>query len=1136
MQDNVTSAACASVPWPPLTEVRPLPEWAARNETAANRQGQCIHDLFEEQVQRTPDAIAVVFKDNYLTYRQLNQRAARLAGHLRTLGVGPDVVVGLHVERSLEMVSGLLGIWKAGGAYVPLDPAYPKDRLAFVLRDTHMNVLLTQAHLLANLPEYTGQVVCLERVAEKLAAEEAPPPGGTTPANLAYVIYTSGSTGRPKGVMIQHRSVVSLLHSLNQALATPGHHSRRVSLNGSISFDTSVKQLIQLLNGHTLYLVPEEMRFDATAFVASLQNHALDVLDCTPSQLRLFIAEGLLEKIEGRSLQVLIGGEAIDEVMWARLARSTAVNGYNVYGPTECTVDATVCQIRRSPDRPLLGQALANTQIHIVDAQLKPVDNGLPGELCISGGGVARGYWQRPDLTAEKFVPDPFSIQPGARLYRTGDLARLLPAGQIEFLGRLDQQVKVRGFRVELGEIEATIGQHPAVRQVAVLARETPGQPQDKRLIAYVVPQAGAFDVGALRQFLQHRLPDYMQPAAFVMLGALPLTPNGKVDRRALPAWEPDLTTSAEAYDAPRSPLQELIADQWAQVLGVARVGLHDNFFELGGHSLLAAQIVVRLRRQLGYDLAIQAVFEKPTVASLAALLESHLHAADTSRPASIERVARDQPVPLSFAQQQLWLIEQIAPGNIAYNIPLVLRLQGALNLQALHAGLNEMVQRHEILRTTFVLAGEEPMQAIAPELILPLPISDLRELHEAEREAQAEQAMRDHERRPFDLAHGPLLRAALYQLGDAEYRLSLVVHHIVFDGWSAGIFLTELLKLYQALAAGQPSPLPELTIQYADYAAQQRAWLRDAELVKQFAYWRQQLAGAPALLDLPLDHARPPVQSFRGAHQPIDLAQAVSAGVKALSRREHVTSFMLGLAVFEALLHRYTGQTDLVLGLPVANRNWPEIEDLIGYFVNVLVLRVDVAGDPSFRDVLKRVRNTLLSAFAHQDLPFAQLVEALRPERDLSYNPLFQVMCSSTPAVKIQSLPDLNTIFTEPESGSYESADLLLDLVETEQGLTGTLGYNVELFDEATITRMNADYVALLKRITADDADLERPLSDWLSFIPVPERRSRPRPQPADASATADTVTQRKLSLATRRANLSEAQRARLEKILRGV
>jgi amino acid adenylation domain-containing protein len=1032
----------------------------------------CIHELFEAQVERTPDAVAVRCESEQLTYWELNNRANQLAHHLRALGVGPDVLVGICVERSLEMVVGLLGILKAGGAYVPLDPAYPQERLAFMLEDSQVPVLLTQQQLVEKLPKNQARVVCLDSDWEAIS-----PPGmasltaqhnqenlvsSVTPENLVYVIYTSGSTGTPKGVPIQHTGLVNLV-IWHQRVYSVTSADRATQLAGP-AFDASVWELWPYLTAGASIHIPEEpIRLSAAKLLAWLVAEAITICFMPTPLAEAVLAEDW--RTDSALRVLLTGGDRLHRVPGKAINFSLV----NHYGPTENTVVTTCTPVAATGTDapPPIGRPISNTQVYILDTQMQPVPIGIPGELYIGGVGLAQGYLNRPELTTEKFIPNPFSNVPGARLYKTGDLARYLTDGNIEYLGRLDDQVKIRGFRIELGEIEAVLGQHPAVRKTVVIVRED--IPGNKRLVAYVVVnQLTAPTIPQLQQFLKQKLPEYMVPSAIVLLDALPLTPNGKIDRRALPAPDAVRSEGEAAYAAPRTPVEEMLAGIWADVLGVNQVGIHDNFFELGGHSLLATQLVSRLRDTFCVELPLRGLFESPTVVELAERIEAvHRSELDLQAPPLLP-VSREGKLPLSFAQTRLWFLEQLQPGS-AYNIAAAVRLMGSLHVAALEQSLNEIVQRHETLRTTFTTLSGEPVQVIAPVLALSLPLVDLRQLPEAQQELEVERLASEEAQRPFDPSIGPLLRATLLQLGEAEHVLLLTMHHIVSDGWSMGVLIRELAALYQAFSTGNPSPLPELPIQYADFAHWQHQWLQGEVLETQLVYWQQQLAGAPAVLELPTDRPRPAVQTFRGASQSLALSKSLSQKLKTLSQRCGVTLFMTLLAAFQTLLYRYTGQDDICVGSPIANRNRSETEGLIGFFVNTLVLRTHLAGNLSFQELLERVREVALGAYAHQDLPFEQLVEALQPERSLSHQPLFQVMFALQNApTEALELPGLTLSSLEIDTATAKF-DLTLSMEDTPQGLMGSLEYSTDLFDATTISRMLEHLQTLLEGIVAN-------------------------------------------------------------------
>jgi amino acid adenylation domain-containing protein len=1043
---------------------------------------KCLHQLFEEQVRRTPDNVAVVFEGQQLTYAQLNARANQLAHHLRTLGVGPEVLVAICMERCAEMVVGLLGILKAGGAYVPLDPAYPKERLSFMMEDAHTAVLLTQGHMVEQVPGYGIHVVYLDSDWEAIAAKsEKNPVTGATAGNLAYILYTSGSTGQPKGVMVEHRGLCNTINWIIQTLELSTED--RCLLKTPITFDAAGRELFPtLLTGGRLVIAEADGHRDSRYLAETIRSARISIFHCVPSLLQFLVEEPAFD--DSLALRaVMCGGEALPTRVVERFQHRSKAKLYNVYGPTETIIDSTywLCEGPNHGSSSPIGRPIPNARIYILNNALRPLPIGVAGQMHIGGLSLARGYLNRPELTAEKFIPDPFSAEPGARMYKTGDLARYLPDGNIEFLGRGDQQVKIRGFRIELGEIEAALGQHPAVRKAVVLARED--APSEKRLVAYVVAESTADE---LRRFLKVKLPDQMVPAVFVLLDTLPLLSNGKIDRRALPVPDRTRPELDRTFVAPRTPTEELLAEIWAQVLDLERVGIHDNFFDLGGHSLLATQAVSRMRDAFQVDIPLRRLFEVPTVAGLVESIEAARQAGQNLLVPPILPVPRNGDPALSFAQQRLWFFNQLDPGNSAYNIPAAGRLKGPLNLAALEQCLNEIIKRHESLRTTFGKVDGRPTQVIAPTLTIKLPVVDLRKLPVSEREIEVRRLVTAEAQRPFDLSQGPLIRGTVLQLGDEEHVGLLTMHHIVSDGWSTGILIREMAALYVAFCAGGSSPLPVLPIQYADFAHWQRQWLQGEVLETQIAYWKKQLAGAPALIDLPTDHPRPAMQTFRGAHQSLVLPKHLKDGFKALSRQEGVTLFMTLLAAFKVLLNRYTSQDDLIVGTPIANRNRQETEGLIGFFVNALVLRTDLSGNPSFRELLRQVREVCLGAYSHQDLPFDRLVEELHLKRDLSRNPLFQVMFALQNApLRALELPGLTL---SPVEGDSETAhfDLTLQIVDTGQELTAALVYNTDLFEAGTIARMLGNFQTLLESMVADP---EQRLSD-LPILSETERQ----------------------------------------------
>ncbi|HKV06814.1 MAG TPA: amino acid adenylation domain-containing protein [Thermoanaerobaculia bacterium] len=1030
-----------------------LREWNAL--PAEPPSGPSLHSLVEAWAERRPEAEAVSCGDGRLTYGELDRKANALAHRLRELGVGPEEPVGLYAERSLEMVVGLLGILKAGGAYLPLDPTYPRQRIERILRSARPPVLILGPGLEAELPETPAARVAL---AAPLGEAAAPPRTDVNAASLAYVIYTSGSTGEPKGVQISHGTAVHLMDVARRRFGFgPGDVW---TVFHSFAFDFSVWEIWSALAlGGKLVVVPLETARSPERFLELLRAERVTVLNQTPSAARALV-EAAETGPPSPALRFLVcGGEAFPHELAPRLL-AWGAPVWNFYGPTEATVWASAGRVAGKGDSEgmvPLGQPLPGYRLYVTDPTGHPVPAGVAGELCIAGAGLARGYFRDPVLTAGRFVPDPFSAEPGSRLYRTGDLVRRQPDGELLYVARIDHQVKVRGFRIELGEIEAALASLPGVRETVVVAREGQLGPGDRRLVAYVAGDPAGVEVEELRRALRERVPDYMVPAAFVVLAALPLSPSGKVDRKALPA--PDWQSARESPAAPRTPVEEIVAALYAELLRVPAVGGQDGFFDLGGHSLLATRAVSRVREVFGVELPLRVLFERPRVAELsAAIEEARRGGAGSPAPPLVPR-PRSGDTPLSFAQERLWFLDRLQPESPLYNLPLALELRGALSLPFLAASLEGIAARHEALRTTFRLvedaAGSRPVQVIAPALgLTPLRV-DLDGLPAALRSAEVLRLAREEASRPFDLARGPLVRTTLLRLEDEVHVALFNQHHIVSDGWSLGVLVSELTARYRALAAGEPPALPDLPVQYADYAAWQRAWLDGPVLDERLRWWRERLAGAPHVLDLPIDRTRPAVQSLRGAHRSFALSPGLSAALRELSRKQGATLFMTLASLFAALLSRQTGTEDLLLGSPIAGRDRAETERLIGLFVNTLVLRADMAGDPTFLELLGRMREMALGAYAHQDLPFEKLVDGLQTKRSLAHTPLFQVLLVLQNApLEALELPGLALKPLPVETGTAPF-DLQLSVSETAVHLAGGLEYNRDLFDPATIARL---------------------------------------------------------------------------------
>jgi amino acid adenylation domain-containing protein len=1058
-------------------------EW---NDTWAEREACCLHELFARQAALTPDAVAVVAETGSLTYAELSRQGADLARMLGGAGVGPDVRVGLFVERSPAMVVGMLGIFMAGGAYVPLDPSYPGERTAYVLRHAAPRVLLTQSDLLPQLPATESTVLVLDQLATPepgTDAEEAPAVSAE-PDNLAYVLYTSGSSGRPKGVMVSHRAIFNRL--LWQQSAFPLTRDDRVLQKTPFAFDASIWEIWSpLLAGACTVLARPDGHQDAAYIVRTVAEQEISTFQLVPSQLQILLAERDLAGCRGLR-RLFCGGEALRGELAELALTRLPVHLQNLYGPTETAIDATSapCRPGARPSVMPIGRPIENLRVYLLDRCQQPVPSGIPGEIHIGGVGLARGYLDRADLTAERFVPDPFGGM-GSRLYRTGDLGCQRPDGIIEFLGRIDRQVKLHGVRIELDEIEAVLAEHAAVREAVVVVRDASSSAQS--LVAYVVPEEGTGDrvdlVQELSRHLAETLPRAMVPAAFVVLKSLPRTPNGKLDRLGLPA--PESAGQRAVSRAARNLTEEVLAGLWAEILGLPRVGVEESFFELGGHSLSATQMASRVRLVFGVELALRTLFDHPTIAALAERIDSERRSGQGLAAPPLTLIERGRDLPLSFSQQRLWFIQQFEPGNTTYNIACGARLLGPLDRAVLAAALDEVVRRHEALRTSFPEVDGRPVQRITPPAPRGLPFVDLSALGDPGlREREARRLALTQAAVPFDLGRLPLLRATLVRLDPQEHAVLLVMHHIVSDGWSADILLRELSQLYAAFRAGRPSPLPELPVQYADFASWQREWLQGEVLDTQLTYWKAQLQGIRPL-ELPTDRSRPPIQTFRGALARARIGAATAERLRRLAQREGATLFMAALAGFAALMQRYSGQDDVAVGCPIANRNRAEIEPLIGCFVNIVVVRARIAEDAGLDRLLAQVREVSLACSTYQDLPFEQVVEAVQTARDLSRNALFQVVFmlqSTRPAPPVAA--DLRVGGIEVNVGTAKF-DLTLELADTGAELVGFLDFNQDLFDASTADRLTAHLDRLLASASLHP---ERPLSE-LDLLAEEER-----------------------------------------------
>ncbi|WP_242031206.1 amino acid adenylation domain-containing protein [Anabaena sp. FACHB-1237] len=1067
---------------PILTEAEKqqiLVEW--NNTKQDYHEHFCIHELFAAQVENTPDNIAVVVNGQKLSYQELNHQANKLAHYLQSLGVGTEVLVGISLERSLEMIIGLLGILKAGAAYVPLDPTYPKERISFIVADCQIEILLTQQKFLENFTESPVKTICLDQHWELIDDQNSEnPTSDVTGKNLAYVIYTSGSTGTPKGVAVPHRAVNRLVCNTNYIQFTT---SDRTAQAANTSFDAATFEIWgSLLHGGALVCIPQNVLLSPLDFAAYICEQRINILFLTTA---LFNQLANVVPYAFKDLRYLLfGGEVVDP----RAVRAVVTNGapeklLHVYGLTENTTYSCFYPVEEIPEGAItipIGRPISNTQIYILNDQLQPVPVGTVGEIYIGGDGLARGYLNRPELTAQKFISNPFAQSAVSKLYKTGDLARYLPDGNIEFLGRVDNQVKIRGFRVELEEVEAALIQHPSIRQTVVaVCEDIPG---DKRLVAYVVPdQKSPLTTIILTRFLEDKLPPYMIPTAWMLLDSLPLTPNGKVDRQSLPRHTRTRPDLEESFIAPRNSIEEELGIHWVQLLGLDVVGVNDNFFCLGGHSLIMTQMISRVREIFGVNISFTQVFSNPTIAAVAELIAQGGEKTQWER-STIKRISHQGFVPASFSQDRIYFVHKLAAENSAYQFQARIDIRGNLDVKALQSSLDEIVRRHEIFRTTYKEEDGRLYQVIHPYPGAAFRFVDLRSIPQDEREVEAQKLAEAEVLTHLDLTQLPIVQWAVFQVTDQDYIFTHVEHHVAHDGWSFNVFLSELVKLYEAFSSGKPSPLPELSYQFADFAIWQREWVKTQEAQSQLVYWQEKLAGIPPLLELPCDRPRPKEQTYNGEHARMELPVHLCESLRVFSYQQGATLFMTMLEAFIILLHHYVGQDDIFIGSAVANRRMHQMEKIMGMIVNNLVLRTDVSGNPTVRELLHRVRKVTIEAYANEDIPFDKVVEAIKPVRNLSHNPLFQVMFSFHDSAKpCLIFPGLDVTLHESVSNRSAKFDLdFLVIPRFEQsvqygsrmgsrGITLVLEYNSDLFDAETVEVMLEQYEQVLMQMIAN-------------------------------------------------------------------
>ena len=1061
------------------------------NQTAAwYPEDRCIHELIAVQVAERPEQTALVYADQQLSYGELAGRSGQLAQCLQGWGIGPDSIVGLCLERSLEMVVGILGIVEAGGAYLPLDPEYPDERLAYMADDSRCAVVLTQESLAgrvrALVPAGTRVLSLDTEWREVLAGSVAgaTPAPGVRPEHLCYVIYTSGSTGRPKGVLVEHRALVNRIHWMQRRYELEAGDT--VLQKTPYSFDVSVWEFFwPLMAGARLVLAAPGGHRDVAYLGSMLTAQQITVLHFVPSMLQIFLEHAPSSYAGVR--HVFASGEALGwHTVQGFRKKFPRARLHNLYGPTEAAIDVSFCECSGLREGVVpIGQPIDNLALYVLDGRRQVVPVGVAGELHIAGVGLARGYLQRPELTAERFVANPF--QSGSRMYRTGDRARWLPDGNIQYLGRLDTQVKVQGFRIELGEIEARLNQHPGVEESIVV---TQGDGEGRLLVGFYRAAPGLTPEDEdLRTHLKTTLPAYMVPALLVRLETLPLSSNGKADRKALAALELQSARRPDASNttAPRDAVEQQMVAVWAELLqrDPATIGIHDSFFQLGGHSLLATRLLAKIRTRMQIELSLKIIFERNTVAGLAEVIR---RASSDQAPALVPVDRTRWPrLPLSFAQERLWFLDQMEPGTAGYNLPTAVRLRGDLPAKTLEQTFRLILSRHEALRTVFPSENGQPFQHILQDPGFVLECTDLRPLATPQERDQAARALCQKEAAtPFDLAQGPLLRAKLLRLNDQEHVLLLNMHHIVSDGWSYGILLHELQTIFYALQQHKSPTLPTLPIQYADFTLWQRnSFGMGKQIESHLVYWRGKLGGGVEVLELPADFSRPSVPSYVGRRHFFEVSRELFEGLRDVGERWGGTLFMVLLGVFKVLLHRYTGQTDICVGTPIANRQQEKLEGLIGMFVNTLALRDEVRGEESFRSLFERIRSTCLEAYEHQDAPFERVVDAVQPERNLAVSPLFQavLVVQNVGWERSQEGPGVEPY---PLDLGVSKFDVSLEFTEGQAGLRGSLEYSTALFDPERMERMAEHFVGLCRAVVARP---EQAIGD-LEYLEAGERR----------------------------------------------
>lgn len=1051
---------------------------------------ESVQELFSQTAATFKNRVAIERLNDRVTYGELEESSNRLANYLISTGTAKGSIVAIVADDSIEVTTAIIATLKAGCVFVPLDPGIPEKRIQMMVSKASPTVFLLQSKYLLTLKQIVAsdvpscRFVSIDRVADKRVAaasegvesylkhkDAGKPSVQSGPDDFCYLYFTSGSTGTPKAIAGRLNGID---HFIRWEIETFGVRAgTRVSQLTAPSFDAFLRDVFTpLCAGGTVCVPPDrETVLDAAKLVQWIDEQQINLVHCVPSLFRSMINQALDADKFAALKFVLMAGEALlpaDIKKWMDVF-GERIQLVNLYGPTETTMTKFFYLVQPADkDRRFIpiGKPMNNVRALVLDPKGKTCPPGAIGEILIRTPFRTHGYYKQPELMKEVFVPNPFSEDPNDLVYKTGDLGRLLDDGNFEFVGRKDQQVKIRGVRIEIGEIENALREHESIKDVAVV--DLADADGNKYLCAYVVLR-NPIETGELRNFLTQSLPIYMVPSAFVVREELPRTLNGKINRKALPTPNEARIEVGGKVDTPRTAIEEVLVGIWSSVIGFESVGINDNFFELGGHSLMATQLLARIRESLDVELPLRSLFEAPTVAGQARYIEAARLEEKGLSTVPLVPVTRDVHIPLSFSQQHLWFIDQLEPGSIFYNISTSVRLEGKLDLPAFNKTLAEIWRRHEVLRTSFETVEGKPFQVIAPPGGFRLALVDISDMEIRKREKELARLLSAEPSRPFNLSQGPLMRTTLVKFDEETHVVLFTIHHIISDSLSMAILVREVGILYEAFASGKDSPLPELPVQYVDFTYWQHQMLQGERLENLLTYWRTQLAGAPSTLHFPFSRSRPEVQSFKGAALMRHLPDSLTATLKKFSRHEGVTLFMTLLAAFEVLLYEYTGQEDIVLGSPLANRNRLELENLIGLFHNTLVLRTDLSGNPTFRELLARVREVTLNAYAHQDLPFGKLVEELRPERNLSHNPLFQVAFTiDTHTDETLSLPGLTLTSIGADTDTVQ-LDLIMHMVATEQGLSSSLQYSTDLFDESTIVKMLDDFQSLLQQIASN-------------------------------------------------------------------